>query len=385
MRSSAHDTEELLDNISEELDQKSLGSIHNLETQLISIVILFAVVLILLVSFIIRSILKPIHSLNLLMDDIANGEGDLTARLDESRKDELSKFASSFNIFVSKIQQILIKVGQETESLSSASSESQNLAELTTREVIDINSESTNIELDMVELSAVVDRVSESSDKAKDSANNATATTDAGNQTINRTIQNIETLVEDINTVSGTVEKLEGQSKEIDSVLNVIEEIAEQTNLLALNAAIEAARAGEQGRGFAVVADEVRSLALRTHDSTQTIQNMLQRLHSTVEEAVEVMAGSQSRSTQSIEQISEVRAVLASITDSIGQITQMSIEIAESVEQEVEIVNDVNAKISNISQKASTTNTHADNTLSTSSNLSNIVASLESQIAQFNV
>jgi len=226
---------------------------------------------------------------------------------------------------------------------------------------------------------------------AQNAANTATGAEDAnqqalqGHEIVTNTVDGITDLASGIQTASNSIDKVSSDSQEIGRVLDVIKGIAEQTNLLALNAAIEAARAGEQGRGFAVVADEVRSLASRTETSTQEIQQMIERLQQGSEHAVTLMQASNQQADKSVEQASLAGDALQQITQSVASINDMAAQIATAAEEQTSVNEEINRNITNISTISDSTSVEADNTHHSSKDLETLATNLNLLVSQFKV
>jgi methyl-accepting chemotaxis protein len=307
------------------------------------------IVVILLSYFIGKSIVTPTRLAADMMKDISQGEGDLTHTLNEQGNDEISELAYSFNLFTSKIRESLLHVSksardvnEHVNTVDESSKTSQSFIELQ-------NDSSTQVAAAMEQMTHQIHDVSRNAEAAEQAANEAAKNASIGKNIVAKTITAIETLSSNIETVSRVTEDLANESNNIGSVLDVIRSISEQTNLLALNAAIEAARAGEHGRGFAVVADEVRTLASRTGKSTDEIQAMITKLQEGAKAAVEAVKSSQTLSVSTVDQASSANNSLNEIERLVSIITEMNSQIARATEQQTSAADEVNLRINDLS------------------------------------
>jgi methyl-accepting chemotaxis protein len=235
----------------------------------------------------------------------------------------------------------------------------------------------------MDEMTATVHEVARNTDAAAQAAEQADAQAKEGNQVVASTVQSIRQLADAVDNTAEVIQTLANHSQNIGSVLDVIKGIAEQTNLLALNAAIEAARAGEQGRGFAVVADEVRTLASRTQQSTQEIHEMIESLQAGSKNAVAAMAKGKEQAHSSVELISKAGDSLQTISQTVATIYDMNTQIAAASEQQSTVAEEINRNITNIKSSSDLTAEKSRQSEKSSGELSNVAARLQELTAQF--
>lgn len=321
---------------------------HTLSAVLISVIGL--IITSVLTSIVVSKGIQPLQHVAASLKDVAAGGGDLTARLKVESQDEVGEVAAAFNEFMDKLHPLMQDIHRSATTVQTVS---QSLNTQTSQA-------SGQMQSHCLETDKVVTAVTEMSMTAKEVASNTNATAqaidDANDQVteaqreVEQAIQGITELVTEINSTSDAISELSQQTEQITKVLDVIGEIAEQTNLLALNAAIEAARAGEQGRGFAVVADEVRSLASRTQNSTHEIGDMLKQLQSGVSRAVTTMSASQERGVKTAEESALIQQSLSGVHHSIGTIRDMGIQTASAAEEQSAVAEDINQNLVAIQQ-----------------------------------
>lgn len=311
------------------------------------IALIFLVISVLLSN----SITAPINHLAALFKRMGEGETDLSVHLSAGRGAELDELASGFNAFISKVRQIAADIQQTSTDLAAhaatlnhAASQSYSVnreQQLTSREVTEA----------IRQMEATVAEIASNAANAAQSTSNASANTATGMRQVQQSMQQILALSADVKNVENVTSELATQTLEIDKILTVIQAVAEQTNLLALNAAIEAARAGEQGRGFAVVADEVRHLAARTQQSTAEINQVILKLRSQSQTAVAAVSEARNKAETSAQSGEAANAQLAQITHDVGQLEAMNIQIAAATEEQSMVAASLNAQLNEMNQR----------------------------------
>jgi methyl-accepting chemotaxis protein len=333
--------------------------------------------------FISAIVVNPIKRAVHAMQDIAAGEGDLTRRLEVKGKDELASLAVAFNSFVGQLGKTISQVTGSTQTLACASEEVSQIANQTSTGVEQQRQETEQVASAITQMTVTMDQVVQNAQHAAEAADNANAQANQGKSVVSQTINSIETLAGEVEKGAVVIQDLEKDSDQIGTVLEVIQGIAEQTNLLALNAAIEAARAGEQGRGFAVVADEVRTLASRTQSSTQEIKETIEKLQSGARKAAAVMDASRSSAHSSVELASNAGEALTAITEAVNEINQMNSQIASAAYQQDTVSKEINQNVVNIAQIADSTALGAQKLASSSNELADLSSGLQQLIGRF--
>lgn len=367
------------------LEQADTLAMTKFWKQFAVIVSLFVIGLLTVSVLMNRVVAQPIRSVVERIRDIAEGEGDLTLKLDERSNDELGELAKWFNVFVSKLRHMIQDINGYASQLTDSAEHMSSVTQQTTIGVKRQQSETDQVATAMNQMSATVQEVARNASAAAGAANEADTEANKGKGVVKETISAIDSLAAEVEKAAQVIQKLEEDSNGIGVVLDVIRGIAEQTNLLALNAAIEAARAGEQGRGFAVVADEVRTLAQRTQHSTQEIRSIIERLQSGAKDAVEVMVQGKTQASRSVEQAAKAGLSLDAITDVVTTITDMNTQIASAAEEHSSVAEEINRNVVNISEVANRTANDATEVAQSTQQLSKLADDLQSLLSHFKV
>ena len=309
---------------------------------------IFVIIGLVVIGFMAVSLVKPIKQVALRLEDIASGEGDLTQRLEIKSQDEIGQLASGFNAFLDKLQTIIREVVNNTYRVASTTEQSSVAAQLTRQ-----SSDSQFKEVDLVataseEMTQTATLVVENAGNAVNAAQKANESAMTGQRVIEQSESEMRRLVETMDAATPIVQELAKSNANITDMLKMIEEISEQTNLLALNAAIEAARAGEQGRGFAVVADEVRNLAKRTQDSVGDIRHVIEQVQTGTNDVVNVIHESHELANNSASQVKVAVDELQHVFTSIAAITDMNTQISKAAEEQQSVSTEVNLSVANI-------------------------------------
>lgn len=378
------------------LTESSADELHNLALKAIdetdnssrnigiAVFLIIALILGIITYLIIRSIINPVERITQVISRIEVSK-NLTLRCDASTQDELGEIAQHFNSMVGSFQQLIEQVIESVSTINTSSKSVSENAMLASEGVAQQLNETDMVATAITEMGATIDEIAKTTELAALKAGKTHDNAQLGQTEVEQTILKIRQLSEQINTSASVVDELERDSETIGSVLDVIRGIAEQTNLLALNAAIEAARAGEQGRGFAVVADEVRSLAMRTQTSTQEIANIIQTLQSRTRSIVQLMDASQKQGAESAEQAAAAGELLKLINNDVRNIMDMSTQIAAAIEEQSMVAAEVNKNVVVIRDIAEQSSHAADANASASDELRTRAEYLVSAVSHFKI
>ncbi|MCG6296588.1 methyl-accepting chemotaxis protein [Vibrio vulnificus] len=336
-----------------QMEESAHQALENTLTSIGLFCIAIAILVGIVAVFINRSIMRPLEMFDESIRSFASGDADLTARMEDFSVPEFKQLSRNFNQFVGSLQNIIRSVTEvgkdvvsETDNMSRRATEVDNLA-------AGQRGETEQVATAMTEMTTTATEISSNATQAAQAARYAEENAHEAQTIVNSAASSVRELAGEVSKANDVISRLEGDVKNISSSLEVIQDIAEQTNLLALNAAIEAARAGEQGRGFAVVADEVRKLASRTQDSTGEIHQMINQLKAASDAAVKAMDASQARGESTVEEANAAAAALLKIIDSIGTIMDMNSLIATATEEQSIVGQEISERIVVISDQSS--------------------------------
>ncbi|WP_394132940.1 methyl-accepting chemotaxis protein [Shewanella maritima] len=353
--------------------------------QILISTIIIALISIAIAISVARSVSSPITRVADMFKDIGEGEGDLRQRLPVEGNDELAQLSQGFNSFISKIQESVIEVARTSEHLSHSAKDVSDQANQTLNDSHLQKDRTVMVVTAINEMGATVNEIANNAAQAAMSAKEADTESSDGQQVVMTARTTINQLSDEVEQVGEVIESLATHTKSIGSILDVIRAISEQTNLLALNAAIEAARAGEAGRGFAVVADEVRSLASRTADSTNEVQTMIDKLQSEAKRAVDAMEKSRERSLAGVNAVDEASQSLTGISQQIASISDMNIQVAAATEQQSTVVEEINNNVTEINDITLRTADTAQAAAQASESLNQLANRLDELVARFKV
>ncbi len=353
-------------------------------TALVATVAAVAFILLLL-GMLIRVLMRPLTDMGRAMANIAEGEGDLTRRLAVQSRDEFGQLATAFNRFVERIHESIREVSSATLQVNEVAQRVLGASNASMANSDEQASRTNSVAAAINELGAAAQEIARNAADASQHASGARHQAEDGRQVVEQNIAAMRELSAKISASCGQIEALNAKTVDIGQILEVIKGISEQTNLLALNAAIEAARAGEQGRGFAVVADEVRLLAQRTQQSTAQIQDMIERLHGNSEAAVNVIDASSLAARQTVEQAHQTAESLRQVLGALRNVTELNASIASATLEQSHVVEDINQNVTRAASLANESARAADRSNEASQELGQLAGQLNRLLGQFRV
>jgi methyl-accepting chemotaxis protein len=346
--------------------------------------VLFLVGFGLLLVLVFKSQFRDLERLAKALNDIAEGEGDLSVRIEtRNQHDEIGMLAAGFNRFVERLHGMISRMSDIAQQLGGQAQETRHSAESNSQSIEVQQDEVTMVATAVTEMASATEEIASNAELTAQTAQSAVGLAGSGQQQVLQSQESIRSLAQEVDTASQIIGELNEHSQKINSILLTISGIAEQTNLLALNAAIEAARAGEQGRGFAVVADEVRVLSQRTHASTQEIQTMIETLQKTASKAVNSMAQSHQMAETSVMDAESASASLAQISQAITQISDMASQIATAAEEQTSVTSEINRNTESIREVSQTLSQEANSATVKAQELAKLSDSLRREVGRF--
>ena len=360
-----------------------MAPISNLITYQVTIALVLIVLSIIVLSLLIRFLLADLVLVSNALEDIAQGHGDLTVKIETKSTDEVGKLAQNFNNFVFKLRDIIKSIDGLSNVLSDQSKASAASVEQSTRRLNIQQNEIVSVAAAVEEMTTATQEIAGNAEQTAQRANDTVAISGTGQNLANTSLTSINQLAQEVSLASQVIAELSEQGDKINSIVSTISGIAEQTNLLALNAAIEAARAGEQGRGFAVVADEVRVLSQRTHSSTEEISSMISMLQSTTSKAVKVMDLCHTLASTSVNDTEKSGNSFAEIASAIDMIDNMTAQIATAAEEQTSVTAEIARNTQAIRDVSSELQEEMDHGLEQAHNLKKLAESLREQVQKF--
>lgn len=351
------------------------------KTALLNLVIVIGFIFLMVLMA--NRITKPIVQIGDRLLDMAGKGGDLTQRLDDSKSNELGLLAKGFNAILSKVQDIMIEIKQAEEVMTTSFEQLRTMALTVNSLVASQQIESDSVATATNEMSHSIQEVSELAGNTASKTETSEQQISVSNQRVDESSEVMLKLQESNRTTQDKITKLAQQTQTISSVIETISSISEQTNLLALNAAIEAARAGEQGRGFAVVADEVRTLAGRTQNSTQEINEVIQRLQAQANETVTAMKENTKLATEGLSKTNDAKLVLGEVVSEIKEITSMNVQVAGATQEQSSVINELNQNVTKIADMATEISALSESTALVMNELDIQKHQLQSLVSQF--
>ncbi|KPL94435.1 methyl-accepting chemotaxis protein [Vibrio splendidus] len=367
-----------------QMDKATEEANHStLLTQLITTAIIITLIVIVLVSWLVSFLFRDLNRVSAALEEIASGEGDLTQRLEPKSDDEIGKLAENFNRFVGNMHTMVIKLSEVSAALGNQARQTASQAEERSARIQMQQDEINMVATAVNEMAAATQEIAGNADHTAQNSSEAVGACEHGTGQVTQTQSSIQNLAQEVQIATNVILELEEHGNSINAILSNIQGIAEQTNLLALNAAIEAARAGEQGRGFAVVADEVRVLSQRTHGSTQEIQQTIELLQGTTGKAVSIMNDSRSLAETSVDDANSAAASLTQIHAAVERISDMATQIASAAEEQASVTSEITRNTEGIRDVSNELADEAHQAAEQAAQLSELSHELESEISRF--
>jgi methyl-accepting chemotaxis protein len=373
----------LVQNVATESTSVSAAARSLMLWSVVALVIAVLVAFVLFLILVERGIIRPAGYLVRELERMA--QGDFSHPIRQLTRDELGRIAASAQGLQSQLGQALKQVSNAVAQVASASEEVAVISEQTNQGVSQQRQETNQIATAMHEMAATVQEVARNAAEAARAAEQADESSRSGAEVVRATVETVQEVAVGVEQVAASLQRLEQDSTAIGTVLDVIRGVAEQTNLLALNAAIEAARAGEQGRGFAVVADEVRTLALRSQQSTQEIQKIVERIQAGTADTVRVMDISRNRAGGAVSEAELAGEALETIAQAVGTIRDMNVQIASAAEQQSAVAEEMNRNITSFADVADQTADGAAQSTRAGEELARLASDLQTVVRQFKV
>ncbi|MDE1347705.1 methyl-accepting chemotaxis protein [Vibrio aestuarianus] len=326
---------------------------------------------------------RPLNNVSQALGQIANGSGDLTQRIEVENNDEVGELAKNFNTFVASLQQLIGHIRQQSQQLTEQSEHGAHRANQSASELSHQQQEVVMVATAVTEMASATQEIASHAEQTAQAAQDSATSTNNGHALVIQTKDSINDLASSVNEASTVIAALNQHAQEISTVLATIQGIAEQTNLLALNAAIEAARAGEQGRGFAVVADEVRVLSQRTHTSTEEIKSTIDTLQETTKRAVALMQSSSTLASNSVDDADKASHALEEINTAVALISDMATQIATAAEEQTHVTSEITQNVTSIKDVTEQLVVGAEDSLSQSNELKQQAEELSAKVATF--
>ncbi|WP_297483757.1 methyl-accepting chemotaxis protein [uncultured Photobacterium sp.] len=351
--------------------------------QLIITAIVITLLVIAALTVLVNFLFRDLNRVSAALAEIASGEGDLTRRLEPHSNDEVGQLAHNFNLFVSNLHSMLTRLSLVSSTLNQQSHITASQAEERSTRIQFQQDEINMVATAINEMAAATHEIASNAENAARTSEETVIASGHGSVQVNQSQQSIASLAQEVETATGVISALNSHAQSINTILSTIQGIAEQTNLLALNAAIEAARAGEQGRGFAVVADEVRVLSQRTHASTQEIQQMIETLQQTTSQAVGIMDDSRHLAETSVDDANSASASLSQITTAVNNISDMATQIASAAEEQSSVTSEITRNTEGIRDVSNELAIEANEAAKQAAELSTLSHELQQEINRF--